>query len=928
MTSNELFQDSFVSTKLYPPTWDSQAIQRDNLVRLASSGRKTSVFSIVAAAGSGKSTLMSQLYRQFENQGTATAWISLDPEDNSPQAYLSYFISALIETDATLSEADLGLQNDLLSRDLEAAFDILLSRISKISKPVAFFLDDFQHIDDDAVTQFMNRLIAHLPDAMVLVIGSRTRLPLALGRLRVLGSLREVDQEDLNFDAQEAAAFLRQSHSVELDGTDLASLHETTEGWAAGLQLAALALRRHKGEESELIRQFSGRDRDLTSYLAESVLKSQPESVRKFLLCTAPLKRMCPDLCQAVSDHPKCGEMLALIDKLKLFLIPLDRTGKWFRYHHLFSDFLQKLLIESEPNKYQEICQKAAAWCEREGQITEAIQYSLDAGKFVQAADLIGDRALTVSQIEGDHHTLLEWTRRLPERYHWRRPEIGLSRAWSCAFSRNSDYAKELTETLLVKLRDENDQTWKIDAGRRQALIYFGELIQAIADATVDRFDDGIDLAWNLSQNMPEEESPMIASAFNCVSYARLVMREFDAAIEHSVSAYRNGQKKNSVYPMVWSEFLHSMADIELGRIRSAAEHGARADSLARKDGKIKSFNIFMAALINAEIATQRCEFDQAEQLMEVGRTFSVLFGPVEPLLYVIRSDARICAWKGNMAKALERLEKGREIAMKSNYSRLYAGLLIEEATLHIIADRAADAAETIRRLKLFESENAEVRSSGWARGQRNIMKFLEARMLLVSGELEKSLTALSRLQYVLGSDAETALMLTLRAVKAVALWQLGKEAESVRELDKALAAASDDFCAYPVIAAGRGLIPVLTALQQRRGRDVEAVKNTRLGFEQWLMDVLNGENTVRGKIIEVPHIEAPSVESRDTDVLTFRELELLKMAETGLSNKKLAKLLFITEATVKWHMHNVYEKLGVGNRTAAAARAREMQLI
>ncbi len=923
--SVELLKDSFVSTKLYPPTWDEQGVQRTPLIRLAYSGRMTSVFSVVAAAGSGKSTLMSQLHQHFTQRDVATAWISLDPEDNNPETFLSYLVTALDRIEAMFSQADLGMQKELISRDVTAAFDVLLGRISKVKTQLVIFFDDFQHITDPAVTGFMDRLIAHLPDSVLLVIASRERLPLQLGRLRVLGSLCEVDQEDLNFDSGEAAAFLRQSHEMELSPADMESLHETTEGWAAGLQLAALALRRHKGAESEQIKQFSGRDRDLASYLAESVLKSLSESVRKFLLCTAPLRRMCPELCQAVTGHPACGEMLALLDRRKLFLIPLDRTGKWFRYHHLFADFLQKLLTESDPARRRESCEKAATWCEKEGLITEAIQYSLDAGRFEHAANLIGDRALMVAMIEGDHHTLLEWMRRLPEAYHGRRPEIGLSRAWSSAFSRDSAYANELAESVLVKLRDPNDTSWNLADDVRQSLICFGEVAQAIAVSAQDQFEFGSEQARSLCAKFPVAESALIGSALNCISYGHLAMREFGAALTSADEAYRHGLRDKASYVMVWADFLHAMASLELGNVQSASEHGIRAESHSKSGGEKKGFMLFMAALLNAEIATQRCEFKKAEELMAVGRTFAVLFGPVQPLICAFRNDARIAAWRGDYVGAMEYLERGRDIAMSSGYPRLYVSMLVEEASLQIAGDRPADAAETMRRLNAYGQSlvPADDPSPGVTRSRRNLIKFLEARVLLANGDPEKALSLLSRLQYALGADSETTLLQSLRAAKAIALWKLDRSPESIRELDKAVSAAADEFCAYPIVSMGRELLPIFAEIEDRRGKDADDISPSRRQFERWLVSVLRNESTAS---IEAIAVAAP--ELKETEILTAREVEILKLAESGLTNKRLAKALLITEATVKWHMHNVYGKLGVGSRTAAAARARKLQLI
>ena len=575
MPQNRTPGDSLIWTKLHAPGWDGAGVHRLDLIDRICSVDTQSLLSIVAAAGSGKSTIMSQILHRVSEKGFSTAWVSLEGEDNDPAAFSAYLSAALARmADETPGHSG-ALRLDSSAGDVEALFEVMLARMTTLPFPAVIFFDDFQHISDPTIVRFVDRLIARAPDNLKLVIASRTQLPLELGRLRVSGRLCEVEQEHLNFGVGEATHFLRDSHGIELSLSDLSRLMEATEGWVAGLQLAALALRRSKGSESQLIAEFSGRDRDLMSYLAETVLQAQPVSVRRFLLDTAPLRRMCPALCEAVSEHPKCGQMLALLDQQKLFLIALDRSGNWFRYHHLFGDFLQKLLHDSEPERHREICEKAARWCEAQGLITEAIQYSLDAGQFERAANMIADHGIRVAVHMGDHYTILDWMRRLPQPFQMLRPEIKLSHAFSLAFSRHVEQPLKLCREIDAELaKPAEEACWTLAPGSHESLASLSQVCQAIAAGSADDLSRCHDLGLSLTERGADIDPAIMGSAANCVSYGSFANGDYARAVEYADMAVRDGQKAGAGYVSVWGHFLYGIAELEQGKVLSASRHG------------------------------------------------------------------------------------------------------------------------------------------------------------------------------------------------------------------------------------------------------------------------------------------------------------------------------------------------------------------
>ena len=916
------FPGGLIATKLAPSDLDPRLVSRDTLFApQLRAGPRSAILSIVASAGSGKSTLMTQLHRALGERGVCTCWLTLEADENSPAAFAIYFISALATVDPSLAEQELAMLRSSPIRDFDVLFDGLIKRLSKLASPTAVFLDDFQHITDERVLRFLNKLFAHLPRTLRFVIASRTRLPLELARLRVSGDLMEIGQDELNFDPAQAAAFLKRYHELELSQSDLEILLETTEGWPTGVQLAALTLRRHRGPASELIKTFSGRDKGLTSYLVESVIRAQPELVRAFLLRTAPLRRMSPDLCQATSGHPNSGEMLEHLERSNLFVIALDRNGQWYRYHHLFAEFLQNELRRTDPTEYKAVCDRAAEWCERSGQTTEAIQYALDAESYDKAADLIARHGPRVSQFDGDHYTVIDWLRRLPAEYHDRGPEILLSHAWSRAFSRDTAYAMELSERVATELAAGHADRWNLSESQRHHFELSARVVQAVAMACADEIEECLSRSTELRARLPESEPFLIASICNCLGYSRFAKRDFEGCAEAAAEGYRYGHRADAAYATNWADFLHGLANVELGRLRAAEDFGLRALENARTQGPVRSYRGGLSSLLNAEIATQRCDFDKARTFMTAGRAFTAVFGPVEPLLVAMRNEARVHVWAGQLDVARQALLQGQDTALRTQQPRLYLALTIEEATLQLIAGDVTGAQDTARRANL-RGDPDSLRGVHGHRSLRDALQVLEARFQIVEGHAGKAVRTLTTMQQSRNAEPLGGLPQTIRALRAVALWQSERHNEAARELDRALNAAAPEFHVYPIASAGRALLPVLAAMSARRSEEPACSDlAAKLRLQRWLDFTLRGE-------APPPLPVTPTNGSELIESLTSRETELLRLVQAGLGNRELSDALLVSESTVKWHLHNIYEKMGVRSRSAAAARAREMRLI
>ena len=339
-----------LETKLYVPKWRAGLVPRARLIERLDQGIERKLTLISAPAGFGKTTLLAEWLAGTPATERPEAWVSLDQSDNDPTFFWAYFIAALQTVESGVGENAVTLLHSRQPPPIESLLGTLINEISAIQDRFALILDDYHAIDSQSIHGAVSFLIDHLPPQMHLVIASRADPPLPLARLRGRGELTELRAADLRFTSDEASAFLNQATGIDLKADDVAALETRTEGWIAGLQLAALSMR---GQEDVpgFIEAFAGDDRYIADYLVEEVLQRQPEHVRSFLLQTSILDRLSGPLCDVVTGQENGKRMLEALERGNLFVVPLDDKRQWYRYHHLFADVLHARLMEEDPDQ-------------------------------------------------------------------------------------------------------------------------------------------------------------------------------------------------------------------------------------------------------------------------------------------------------------------------------------------------------------------------------------------------------------------------------------------------------------------------------------------------------------------------------------------------------------------------------------------------
>src|SRR5262245_11057532 len=415
-------RDVLLATKIGIPTIRPDLLPRSQLIGRLEEAASRDVVLVSTPAGFGKTTLLASWAKRTERPLT---WLSLDPDDNDPGRFWRYIVAAVERLHNGIGKQAFSLFNASAQPTPKAIVTALLNELAARPDELVLVLDDYHLIESHAVHDSLAFLLEHLSPGMHVVISSRSDPPIPLARLRARGQLAELRTANLRFSFEEVAALLRGVWGLNLPEESIAALEARTEGWATGLQLAALSLR-GASDPARLIQRFTGSNRYILDYLTEEVLEQQPDEVRSFLLETSVLDLLSGPLCDALSGRRDGQQMLEHLERANLFLVPLDDQRHWYRYHRLFADLLRARLKSAHPMRMPELHRKAAAWYKEYGLVSDALRHALAAGEAVWAARLLEQHVEEVLR-RGEGETLRGWLAALPHEVVRARPRLALA---------------------------------------------------------------------------------------------------------------------------------------------------------------------------------------------------------------------------------------------------------------------------------------------------------------------------------------------------------------------------------------------------------------------------------------------------------------------------------------------------------------------
>lgn len=912
---------SILATKLYIPPPRANGVARPRLHARLDESLQQKLTLVAAPAGYGKTTLVSAW---IVTCGRPVAWLSLDEDDNDPIRFLTYLVSALQTVAPQVGRSLLTTLQSPQPPPLAIMLTALVNEIATLPDPFILILDDYHLIDaapngggllgtpPGAVDQALTFLIDHLPPQIHLIITTREDPQLPLARLRARGELNEIRAADLRFTPTEAADFLNQMLGATLATEQIAALGARTEGWIAGLQLAALSLR-GRGDIAGFIQAFTGDHRYIGDYLVEEVLQRQPAHVRTFLLQTAILDRLCGPLCDAVTQQTDGRELLALLERANLFVVPLDDKREWYRYHHLFADVLHAHAIKEQPTQVATWHGRASAWCEANGLRAEAIHHALAATDFARAADLVELTWPALHRSNFRSAALQGWMKALPAAVVRTRPVLSVGYAWEYLNS------GEL-ETAAAYLRDAEDWLDRADAPPTEAMTFmdaeeFRLLPAEIASARTYLALAQGDIASTVTYArraldlLPAGAYVRRGPAAALLGLAYWAGGELEAAYQALAEGMAGFQQAGNLIFAISGTY--GLADIRTvqGRLHEAVQIYQHALQLATAQGKPTVQGTADLYLGLGELAREQGDLPAAAQYLvqsdALGEGAALPNWPWRRAVV----HAQLQQTLRNLAGALDLLAEAER--------RYFRGPVPDFRAIG-----ALKALVWVRQGRLAEA-------LGWARTRglsaaddlsylREFEHITLARVLIAQHQhdrneahLQAALSLLARLLAAAETGGRMGSVIEILMVQALAYQAQGNFPLALTALERALTLAEPAGYVRLFVDEGAPLAELLQRMKVEGGRMKAYIQKLRAAF---------GEQVTLQLSASIPQ---PLVEP-----LSQRELEILRLIAQGLSNQEIGARLFLALDTVKGHNRRIFEKLQVQRRTEATARAHELGVL
>lgn len=884
-------ESPLLHTKLRAPVTIPTLLTRPRLLNQLSLHPNGYLTLLSAPAGFGKTTLALDWIRQ---QPYPAAWLTLDEQDNDPILFWRYLVAALQVVDARLGTRAQAVLASPTRVSLETAVTLLINDLLTHLPPDArliLVLDDFHWIHNAAIFQSLNYLLQHQPQQFHLLLLTRADPPLSLARLRVEGRLVELRAADLRLTPPEITAFFTQKLSLNISDTAVDLLAAQTEGWAAGLQLAALSMRQQGvADVSRLVQTLGNVRQHVFAYLMEEVLQHQPAAVRHFLQQTAVLPEFCASLCTAVTGQSDASHLLAHLSSQNLFITPLDETGEWYRYHPLFAEMLRANLDEAAQ---RECHRRAAGWFAGHQYAQDAIRHAQAAQDYALMADLLSQTYKTFLA-NGLIVSVKKWFNAIPPAYQT--PRVRLISAWARVYESNETELKQIIDDIITQL----------PAGEPDPALQ-GEMlaVQAIYASLYGLPAQAIDQAHQAIPLIAPVDHLSKAAAYHALGNAYRLQGDLNPALAAYAQARQEFDKLGHVFMAHLP--LYRMAHIQIlqGRLHQALQtyEMVRQHALAAgAEPVIASGEIF------GYLSDLYCEWNDlekavayAEQEIELAQMGHFLMALVDGYLKLAAARAA----QGETQAARQALLLAMDTAVQLQSTPHAARVSLEQAR-HDLAWGNLVAAAAWATGYAYQRQNGNCPLQPL---DSQTAAALLARIWLAQGHITAALDLLHELLPPLEAAGRIRLIVEAHILQALGWSAQGEAAAARQSIIHALTLAQGEGYVRVFIENGAALAPLLISV-------------TPL-FPDYIPQLLT--------LLPLP-LPAPLPATLSggllLDPLTERELEILRLIAQGCSNFQIAEQLVISVGTVKGHVNHILSKLDVQNRTQAVARARELALL
>ena len=908
-----------LETKLFVPKWRSGLVARPRLSDQIRRGLDRKLTVVSAPAGFGKTTLLVEWLASDRAHLDSVAWVSLDASENESALFWAYVIKALQRVNPSVGRRAYARLHAPQQSQMRSIVAVLINEIAAVDADFILILDDYHVIENATLHDEMSFLLDHLPPRMHVVVTCRSYPDLPLARFRARGELLELHANDLRFTANEASAFLNQTMSLDLSTTEMATLAARTEGWIAGLKLAALSLH-GRADARGLVDAFTGGNRNVADYLVEEVLLAQPARVRAFLLDTSILDRLNGSLCEAVTGEENAQQLLVRLERENLFVVPLDERREWYRYHHLFAEVLRSLAAREDPGRVSTAHRRASGWFEQRGLSDDAVRHALDGGDPDRAARLLElerpamDRSFRAAR-------WLDRVRILPDDVVRVRPILSMSYAWALLNSgeleavedRLRDVERWLGASAAVRDGTGSSAAHAVDLDAagiaalpvelKTARVY---LAQALGDipGTVENASQALNL-------IPADNDAARATGAALLGLAHWANGDLEVAFDTFADALACMRSAGEHLGAIRGTFVLGDIRVAQGRLQDAAAIYQRTLKLAKAQvspGAIAETDELYQGL--ADVHREWRDLESAEKLLlDASETDEPREHGGNRQRWCM-TMARVLQARGALDAALHLLDEAESLHVRDPLPRarpvaaMKARVWIEQGrlldALGWVRERGLSTEDELIYIREFEHLTLArflIASSGSA-GSRTI--------------ISQALTLLDRLQAAAEAGGRTGSLIETLVLQAVSYHVMTDGHAALGALERALALAEPEGYVSVFVDEGHRMHDLLRTASAR-GRGGEYARHVLSAVNHRTLAATTRRPTPGADLIEP---------------LTTREREILQLIAEGLRNQEIADRLFISAATVKRHIANTYGKLGVSHRTEALVRARELKLL
>jgi LuxR family maltose regulon positive regulatory protein len=895
-----------LSTKFFIPRPRSNLVSRPRLIERLNAGLDKKLTLVTAPAGFGKTTLLSEWIPQSPR---CVTWLSLDEGDNDSTRFWVYFIVSLQALRSDLGDSALALLQSLQLPPIASILTALINDLAAFSDEFAIVLDDYHLIDSQPIHEGLTYLIAHMPVNMHLVITTRVDPPLPLARLRAGDKLSELRANDLRFTAEEAAAFLNQVMGLNLSAKEVAALGQRTEGWIAGLQIAALSMQGND-DISGFIRAFSGSHRHILGYLADEVLNQRPKGTLNFLLRTSILERLCGPLCDAVTGGSDGQAILENLEHANLFITPLDNEGRWYRYHHLFAEVLQARLRQSQAEAPADLHLRASEWYEAQNLFIEAVQHALSSGAMDRASRLIEQHRWTLLG-RGEANTLHRWLDELPVEQLCNRPGLSLAYAWILSLL-------EQPEGIEARLLDA-EQALASQPARElfeSKKVIRGEIAILRAEIALSQSDipRAIASCRQALELLPDESLSMRGVATYFLGHGERRSGNMVEAEQAYIEASGLGIQTDNLLLALHALANLSSVQIAMGRLREATRTSQRILEITTERQRQTWPVAGLAYQGLGKVHYEWNDLDSAAHYLRQGIEYGQRGGLVgleincrTTLAFTLQAQSDASGADGML----------REIAAINNQSH------------HPVYIAQAEALEARMRLRQTRIDEA----IGWAEScglspndtewpySRKDEYLTLARVLFIQNKQEGIDGMLGRLMQAAEANQRMGDLIEILIQQALFYYAANQKAQAFQPLERALLLAEPEGYRRTFLDEGEPIRSLLadyhSVLRKKMSDSSDKAAFGLLVYTEKLLAAFSQPAPM------------PAQESGDgIEPLSEREVEILRLISMGLTNQEIASTLVIAVSTVKSHINSLYAKLGANRRTQAIAMARDLGLL